>query len=512
MSQDTAQAALVAALREPDAYPHDIEHVELIETHISWVFLTGRYVYKIKKAIELPFVDFSTLERRERFCREELRLNRRLAPDYYLDVVPIGGTPERPEIGAEPALEFAVKMRQFPSGGTADRRLERDGIDVEDVRALAETIAAFHLALDSQPGRPGDPAALENIDELETVLDAPRRADLQAVSARARAELDAVAGKLEHRRAVGLVKECHGDLHLGNLACTEDERIVPFDALEFDADLRTIDVADEAAFTAMDFMAHGRQALAYEFLNRYLEHTGDYDALAVLRHFLVKRALVRAKVHAIEAGQHSGDREAWNDCDRYLAVATELTAPRRPLLAITRGLSGSGKTTVGGALIGRLPALRVRSDLERKRLHGLRAGDRSGSGVGEDMYSKSADNATYGALAGAAERALEGGFDLIVDASFLSRARRDAMRAIAARLGSRFVLLNVHAPEAVLRQRVEQRYAGGGDASEATSDVLDQQLRQQTPLARDEERSAIEIDTSAPIDYDALAARLQKLP
>lgn len=502
------QQTLVESLQQTSAYPHETEGVELIETHISWVLLTGRYVYKLKKAIELPFVDFSTLERRERFCRAELRLNRRLAPDYYLDVVTIGGTPDRPVVGGEPAIEFAVKMRQFSAEGTADRLVERDAIDAEAVRTLADTVAAFHLGLEAQAGTTGDPAALENLAELEALLDPTRRERFGPVADWVRKELDAVASRLEHRRATGHVKECHGDLHLGNLACTDDT-IVPFDALEFDVDLRTIDVADEAAFTAMDFMAHGREDLAYEFLNRYLEHTGDYDALAVLRYFLVKRALVRAKVNAIAAQQHADDADAAEARDRYLALAASLVVPRRPLLAITRGLSGSGKTTVGDALIARLPALRVRSDLERKRLHGLSAAQSSGSGIGQDMYSRSADNTTYAALAGAAERALAASFDFIVDAAFLSRARRDAMRALAARLDARFVLLHVHAPEAVLRQRIAARHARGRDASEATSDVLDHQLRHQAPLADDESDDAVSIDTNTDVDYDALVDRLR---
>jgi aminoglycoside phosphotransferase family enzyme len=411
-----AQNTLVENLRRPDAYPHAVKRVESIETHISWVFLTGSFVYKIKKAIELPFVDFSTLERRERFCREELRLNRRLAPDYYLDVVPIGGTPERPVIGREPAIEFAVKMRQFSAHRTADRLIGRGGIDADAIRALADTIAEFHGGLEAQDVSRGTATSIENLDELEQLLDAPRRDRLRPVGDWTRETREALADKLEHRRGTGRVKECHGDLHLGNLACTDDT-IVPFDALEFDAALRTIDVADEAAFTAMDLMAHDRRDLAYEFLNRYLERSGDYDALSVLRHCLVKRALVRAKVHAIASQQHDEDATAKRACDRYLDVAEDLVTSRRPLLAITRGLSGSGKTTVGDALIARVPALRARSDIERKRLHGLSADDRSGSGIGAHMYSKSADNATYGALADAAEQALAGGFDFIVDAS-----------------------------------------------------------------------------------------------
>lgn len=502
------QVRLVGALREARAYPHETAtRIEVIETHISWILLTGRFAYKVKKDIRLPFVDFSTLERRHKFCHEELRLNRRLAPEYYLDVVPIGGTPDRPRVGEQPAIEHAVRMKQFAADCTLDRQLQRGEIDPGQIRVLAERIARFHDGLEPVNDPPSDHVVADSLDELGDLLDGSRRETLDRIATRALAEVGALAGKLENRRGAGRVKECHGDLHLGNLVATRDG-IVAFDALEFDVELRTVDVADEAAFPTMDFLACGRTDLGHEFLNRYLERTGDYEALGVLRHFLVKRALIRAKVHAIKAGQ--GDAQAWSACDRYLSCANTLLEPSHPLLVLTHGLSGSGKTTVGDALVARLPALRVRSDLERKRLHGLNAAERSGSRIGADMYAKSADNATYGVLAKAAEHTLEAGLNLILDASFLSRTRRDAMRALAARLDARCVVLDVQAPEAVLRERVLQRHARGSDASEATLEVLEHQLARHVPLARDEE-DVVAVDTSGPIDYDSLARRLRAL-
>ncbi len=505
-----SEPPLIAALRRPETWGAGVRAVELVETHISWVFLTGEHAYKIKKPVRLPFLDFSTLERRRHFCEQELELNRRLAPELYLAVVPIGGTPERPEIEAAPAIEYAVKMREFPSAARLDRRLAAGAVSCEALEAFAERLSAFHAELPPL-AEPADApqrvvaAALENFDELETFAEGNREAlarlrQLREWTERASRSL---ADVLAERFAAGRHREGHGDLHLENLV-ELDGTIVAFDALEFDPLLRSGDVASEAAFPAMDLLAHGREDLGYRFMNRYLEHGGDYDALRVLRFYLVYRALVRAKVRAIKA------RQAGEEPERtpYVDLAERLVAPRRPLLVVTHGLSGSGKTHVSTELVGRLPALRARSDLERKRLAGLAGTARSGSPVGGGLYDASANERTYGRLAEIAATALRHGFDFIADAAFLRAGDRARFRDVATAAGARFAILECAASEGVLCERVAARHARGTDASEADLRVLERQLATVEPLDAAERAVTVTADTSSALDYAALAAAL----
>jgi predicted kinase len=308
------------------------------------------------------------------------------------------------------------------------------------------------------------------------------------------------------RIATGAHRECHGDMHLQNLLW-RDGAIEAFDALEFDRALRDIDVISEAAFLAMDLHAHGRADLAYDFLNRYLEVSGDYAGVDVLPFYLVYRALVRAKVAAIKSAQsHARD----HDQARYLATALELAAERRPLLVITHGLSGSGKTHITDGLVGPLGALRARSDVERKRLHGLGATARSGSPIGEGIYAAAATHGTYAALGSIADRLLRNGQTALIDATFLRRRERLEFRQIAAANGARFAILECRAAPRELRRRVVARGRAGRDASEADLAVLEEQLRTHEPLDRAERRAAVTVDTDRPIRFAAVVGKLRR--
>ena len=501
--------ALIAALKNPACYAHNVDEVRLAETHISWVLLTGRYAYKIKKPIKLPFLDFSTLPRRLHFCREELRLNRRLAPELYLGVVPIGGSPSAPRVGKKPAFEYAVKMRQFPPEARLDKRLAANAVTRAAITEFATRLAKFHgglPALDTDPaGRLAQAAARENVAALAQHVRGRQRRELDTLRAWTDREFAGLAAMFAQRTAEGAERECHGDLHLENLLW-HDGSIVAYDALEFDPALREIDVVNEVSFLAMDLIAHGRHDLAYDFLNRYFEVSGDYAGTDVLRFYLVHRALVRAKVGAIKAEQAGREKRA----DRYVETAYALCRPATPLLLITHGLSGSGKTTITDELVGRLRALRVRSDLERKRLHGLAAEARTGSGVAQGLYAAGDTRRTYEELARIADRALRHSFNAIVDATFLRRAERWELRQVAAFNGARFAILDCTAPAEELRRRIAARDTAGRDASEATFAVLEHQLATQDPLDRAERRSSIQVDTRRPIRYASLAAALAR--
>jgi hypothetical protein len=510
--------APLRGLLDPRCYGRGVTKVRLVETHVSWVFLTGRHAYKVKKPVKLPFVDFSTLALRRRYCREELRINRRLAPDLYLAVVPIGGSREALRAGRTPAVEYAVKMRQFPAAARLDRKLAAQRVPRAALAEFGARLARFHDGLrpirDVAPEAIG-PATLRNVDELAGYLGRDGRRPLAVPEGRralkslrrwTKKRSASLAPVFERRAAQGAHRECHGDLHLQNLLW-RDGAIMAFDALEFDRDLRDIDVVSEAAFLAMDLRAHGREDLEYEFLNGYFETGGDYDGVDVLRFYLVYRALVRAKVATIKRAQAASGE---HDHERYLDAALELTATKGPLLVITHGLSGSGKTSITNELVSRLPALRARSDLERKRLHGLSPRARTGSRVGAGLYDVAAGRRTYAALADVADALLRNGENAIIDAAFLRSAERADFRQIAAANAARFAILDCTASAAELRRRVLRRGRARRDASEANLAVLEHQLRTHEPLDHAERRFAIRVHTEKSVDFARLAARLRK--
>lgn len=518
-----AATSLVAALAKPECYPHPVAEVRIIETHISWIVLTGSCAYKIKKPVNLGFLDFSTLGLRRHYCEEELRLNRRLAPELYLELVEIRGMPQAPRVGGDgPVLEYAIRMREFPQESLASRALARGAFDASHVDALATVIAEFHARVPLARAHEsyGTPeavlsAALQNFEQmLPLTKAAPDDRALRALHQWTEREFASRRGAFATRKHQGFVRECHGDLHLGNIVVL-DGRAVPFDCIEFNDNLRWIDVMNEAAYLAMDLEDRGRGDLRWRFLNRYLEATGDYAGLAVLPFYLVYRALVRAKVHLMRSRQPGVRRSekarlarAFQD---YLRLAGRLAAPERIALILAHGLSGCGKTTLTQPLVEALGAVRLRSDLERKRLHGLAPLSSSGSGLESGIYTAEATAAIYRRLGELAQEALRAGFSVVVDAAFLRRPERDAFRAIAERLDAPFLILDFHAPLAVLRARVAERLARADDASEADLAVLDQQLAAREPLTPAEMAAAFAVDATGPVSHEMWRPFIERL-
>lgn len=500
------QTQLIAALRDPGRYPHPAKAVRVIETHISWVLLAGRYAYKIKKALNLGFLDFSSLQDRRFYCAEEIRLNRRLAPQLYLDVMPICGSPQQPllAMGSATPIEYAVRMRRFSSGRQLDRLLARDKVQPRHIDSLATLLARFHRSLPAvAPDAPAPDApygsatairaaALQNFAQLPALLEDEQAADsLAALQAATEAELSACAAFFVQRHAQGYVRECHGDLHLANIALI-GEQAVPFDGIDFNPALRWIDVISDAAFTFMDLLHYGRPQLAYRFLNAYLEASGDYAAIRGLRLYTAYRATVRAKVSAIRAAQ-GGIRPSEKDaalaaCGQYLELAASSLQRRRPALIITHGLPGSGKTTFAQAALERLQAIRIRSDVERKRLFGLAALDHSRDHpvVGNTMYSAAASRRTFERLHDIARDILAAGYTVIVDAAFLRKNERDMFRALATEMALPFAIAATEAAPQLLQSRIAQRMAQADDASEADLAVLAMLQKVQEELAPQE--------------------------
>ena len=497
---------LLAALRRPGCYPHPVLRVRVIETHISWVLLTGRYAYKVKKPVNLGFADFSTLGLRRHYCEEELRLNRRLAPEIYLEVVAIRGDARAPRIGGDgPVLDYAVKMLEFPQEALASRRLAGGTFGSAEIDVLAARIAGFHDAAPVAP--PGGPLgapesvlapALQNFAQiLPLAATATDRQALHALRRWTRQEFAARRAVFDRRKSGGAIRECHGDLHLGNIAVL-DGRPAPFDCIEFNDELRWVDVASEAAFLVMDLEDRGRRDLAWRFVNRYLEATGDYGGVAVLRFYLVYRALVRAKVHLMRARQPRVRRDEKLRLEQafrhYLGLAQRYARPHGAALVITHGLSGCGKTTATQSLVEQIGAVRLRSDLERKRLHGIAPLGSSGSAPGAGIYTAESTTATYRSMGALARTVLEAGFPVVVDATFQLRAEREAFRAIAEKCGVPFLILDFHVPLDLLRTRVSERLARGNDASEAGLAVLERQIATREPLTPAETAAALAVD------------------
>ena len=496
------------------------EPVRLVETHLSWVLLTPADAYKLKKPIRLPFVDFRSLASRRFFCAEEVRLNRHLAPELYLGVVEVRGTDEDPRfVGEGVVLDAAVHMRRFDDDALWSERAVAGLIEPGDVDRLAQKLAAFHQSADvaSATSEFGSAArqeatSLSLVELLDNALaaGAESAAGWRTLRDALLTRSSALAPQFEVRRRAGRVRECHGDLHLANVIQQSDGPSA-FDAIEFDPALRWIDVLEDIAFTAMDLMAHGADPLAYRFIDAYLTASGEHDGLPVIRFYLARRALVRAMVMAIgPAVGANGPAAGTVGRDSYLALAGRLLHGEDPRLAITHGLPGSGKTFVSQSLLEVAGAIRVRSDVERKRL--FRGGpDEPASNSGVDIYTPQHGAATYARLRTIAGIALAAGWPVIVDAAFLRRADRTTFADLAREYAVPFTIIDCRADLPVLRRRIAQRQAAGKDASEADIQVLERAKAWAEPLDADERSSALVVTAGDPLRAGALPSRWRRV-
>jgi aminoglycoside phosphotransferase family enzyme/predicted kinase len=497
----------IKELLRPAAFPHAVTHLHLRETHISWIVLTGRYAYKIKKPVRFSFLDASTLERRQWLCDEELRLNRRFAPDLYVDIVPItSGAGNQLFVGGDGVpVEYAVRMHEFDPTQELSSLLHTNGVSEHDVMELATVIADFHrsapVAAASSPYGTYQAVSkdvLDNLAELrQHILTDEEAQTFDAVARWTEDQLARLEPAIRARRAAGAVRECHGDLHARNIVRWR-ERFTPYDCIEFDPAMRWIDVLSDLGFLFMDIAAHARADLAFACLSRYLEQTGDYAGLQVLPFYAVYRALVRAKVDALaaETADSASAQALHARLAGRLGIATRLIADRRPALIVTHGVTASGKSWLSDRLIGVLHAVRVRSDLERKRMQHVAPTAQRGAGVLEGPYAASATDLTYARLLDCADAALRAGFNAIVDATFLREAERARFGALAQQLGCDFLIVSCRADRAALKARLESRARSGLDPSEATRAVLEHQLATQEPLTGRERAQSLEVDTS----------------
>jgi len=535
---------------DPAIYDHPVSEVELIETHISWVLLTGDYAYKIKKPVDFGFLDFSTLDKRRQCCEQELRLNGRLAASIYLDVVSITGSPEQPAIsGKGEAFEYAVKMRQFPQSAQLDHKLEAGELTIEQMEDIASMVAGFHQCIDvaDETVSYGSAESVfqpveQNLVQVREHLDTDKyEQQLTRLEQWSRESFIALKPNFVQRKTAGFIRECHGDMHLRNIVwLDEDYHQGPtaFDCIEFNDNLRWIDVISEVAFLVMDLQSRNLHSYARRFLNSYLEDTGDYAGVMLLPYYLSYRAMVRAKVSVLrlqQAGVAAEEkRQMLDEFEQYLELASGYAKAQHPVLIVMRGASASGKSTVSRLLLDAVDAIRIRSDVERKRLHGVPHGadndNEDGSeahtagqtaahattqtaahnttqtaGINEGIYSAQASVATYGRLIECATSVLSAGYSAIIDAAFLKPEQRLPFQQLAEQLGVGYVILEVTAADEVLRQRILARK---NDVSDADLDVLNYQLENWQPLTADESEHAIEVNTEQAIDLSSIISQL----
>jgi len=525
--------SLITALQQKQAYDHPVENISLHETHISWVFLTGPYAYKLKKPVNFGFLDFSTLEKRKHYCEEEVRLNGRLAPRIYLDVVPICGSTSSPVInGQGTVLEYAVKMRQFDTGQEFDELLAREKVTKEHIDETAQVLADFHagIATADEHSPFGTPAAiqqpvLENFEQIyqlgnDWLSQLELKEPLEQLRQWSKNQYHKLEGTLQKRKRNGFIRECHGDLHLRNIVIYEG-RVTPFDGIEFNPNLRWIDVMSELAFLLMDLDDHHRSDLSCRLLNNYLRLTGDYAGLSVLRFYQVYRAMVRAKVAGLQLLQSANKPDSKNDSliqeiGNYIKLAFQYTQTTTPKLIISHGLSGSGKTTLSGLLLEqKLPKqgyiIRLRSDVERKRLFGLSETTRKNSGINKGIYTKEASQQTYKSLLLLTGNIIKAGFSVIVDAAFLKKYQRQPFYDLAKELNIPFLILHSKSDMEVQHQRLRVRQQQNQDASDANNEVLNQQHNQYEPLTNAEKNISVTVNTTHSADLSEVVAWLENI-
>ena len=488
--------------------------MDFVETHISWLFFTGRFVYKIKKPVDFGFLDFTSLEKRRHFCLEEVRLNRRLSPDVYLGVVGIweeGGRYAMHETGR--IVEYAVKMRQLPDDRWLSGLLQRGEASPSLMRRIARRIAAFHAAAAG-----GEPAP--RVGGIDTVRANTQENFTQTrdqvgvtvaqetwdrVKAYTDAFLDARSELFARREREGRIRDCHGDLHADQI-CVENG-IAFIDCIEFNERFRFSDVAADIAFAAMDVDYHGRPDLSAELLREYVAASGDAGALNVLGFYKCYRAFTRGKVRGFrlrQPGLSDPERHAIVDqASRYFDLANRYAQLPGPLVIVISGLMGTGKSSLARALGPRLGAEVLASDIVRKELAGIRPEEPRLEAWAEGIYGDEFTRRTYRELHTRAAERLREGRIVILDASYREAACRAGARDTARANGAPFLLLEAVCPETIVRQRLAGR---GGGASDGRLELLDRQHEEfQSPLEIPGEERA-QIDTSGALDEVAMAA------
>ncbi|WP_299183565.1 bifunctional aminoglycoside phosphotransferase/ATP-binding protein [uncultured Neptuniibacter sp.] len=507
-SYDTGHMTLIDSLNNAAIYPHPVEQIEVIETHISWLILTGNYAYKIKKPVDFGFLDFTTLAKRQHFCEEELRLNQRLAPDIYQKVIAIGGTPDTPTLNpheGEEIIEYAVQMRQFNPEQRLDLLLQNQRFEPIWIDMLAEQIATFHseIPIVAKDSPWGETETIWEVisDNFLHITDSIEQLDdwhkVQKLSHFTAQQFRKLTPLIEKRKAQGHVRECHGDLHLANITLYKDELRL-FDCIEFNLQFRWIDTISDLAFLLMDLEANGEFRWANRCLNRYMELSGDYQALPLLNLYKAYRSMVRAKVSVL------GDMHDLVTLRRYLRLTEYYSRKPKPVLFLMHGISGSGKSHLSQQLVDQTDTIRIRSDVERKRLFR----ELSLKGTKLDMYGPQMNAHTFNHLFDTSAELLRNGYSVVVDATFIRQRTRQSYIDLANKLGIPIRIISCECEQKLIEARLKRRVTEGSDASDADIHVMQDQMQHQQPLTEAEQGITVTINTD---DDDAISRLLEQL-
>ncbi len=514
---------LINALMQGTFFAHPVTKMELIETHISWIILTGSYAYKIKKPVDFGFLNFTSLAQRKQYCEAELNLNKRSAPDIYEGLVVISGTPEAPCLDdTSSAIEYAVRMKQFESGQLFSELADADALQFADIDALAQQVSSFHKTLNpaSIETNYGEPAQVfapmeQNFTQIGALLSDPdQRRQIEQLEEWTHSTFERLTPLITQRREDGMVRECHGDMHLGNITLYQ-EKVTLFDCIEFNDDFRWIDTISDIAFLVMDFETHGLSHYANRFLNNYLEESGDYSGLKLLNFYKSYRAIVRAKICLLVMQDPSLDSDAraeqMKKYHQYIRLAETYTELPNRFVLTMYGISGTGKSTVALRLVDQLGAIRVRSDAERKRLYGLNIHEHPESELSKAMYNDDANQRTYQKLAELCLEVLDSGISVIVDATNLKQWQRDTIQNVADSRGVPLCIANCQASMAVIREWIAKRTREDYDPSDANLEIANRQLLSRDELSLDERSHTFVIHSDIVSETLEMASTIRRL-
>jgi len=516
---------LIRALLRPAAYPHPVDRVQLVQTHISYVLLAGEHVYKIKKPVNFGFLDYSTLGKRRYYCHREVALNSRLCSDTYLGVVQVREDDRgRYAIGGAGRLaEYAVHMRRLPEDRMMHRLLERGEVTAEMVERVAERLVPYHASSDAGPGlaRYGDWAIRynwrENVHQWRPYIGRALTPEQdRALRAYGEAFFARKAGVMQRRVDELRIRRVHADLR-SDAVCFLDGVCI-FDCVEFSRRLSLLDVARDVGFLDMDLRYRGRPDLAQAFVRRYIELSGDKDMPEVIGFYAAYSACVRGKVEAFLLDQPevpaAEKRRAQKAARRYFELACEYAASLPPaLLLITCGLTATGKSTLARRLAGSAGFEVISSDVARKQLAGIEPSEHRFETFRAGIYSPDFTDRTYRALFEAARPALIAGRSVIIDASFVRRQHRRWAARLARETGAQFACVEMTAGDAAVRRRLARRLREGGDPSDARWEIYVAQKRTFQPPTEIAPERLVRVDTAKPVAAEtrAVIAALRRL-
>ncbi len=487
--------ALIRALHEPRAYPHPVKDIRLIQTHISWIFLTGKFAYKIKKPVNFGFLDFTTLEKRELFCKEEIRLNRRLSPDIYLGVVPIKKREDGYFFGNEgKTVEFAVKMKQLPKAACLTNFIEKGKISPSLMEKVAYLMADFYDKAETNEdiAKYGEPERVfinieenfsQTVPHISITIEKKIYHELREYSFNF---LEKEKDRFFRRIEEGKIKDGHGDFHCQNIYFYKD-KVYVLDCIEFNERFRYADVAADVAFFLMDLDFRKAPSLGHHFLNTYLNITGDYGLLSVLDFYKIYRAYVRGKIGSFELNMPLSEDKKIDITERaraYFNLAYHYLKDKgSPKIFATTGLLASGKSTVAKALASRLGAIVLRSDIIRKQAFGLKINEHYYEPFEKGIYAPKITTAVYERLVELAKKILEYGFSVILDASFSKQDYRKKVVELSKEKNISYLFLHCICDEDTIKQRLLKREEKKGEISNGYYDLLSKFKTSFEPLA-----------------------------